>query len=1562
MYELNRARLVGIGPRGARYSDVTLDLSGLGEQLPAHNLFDTATRRPSPFTLLLLENGGGKSVLLKLLFSVVLPGRRNTVGGASLDKFVLDGDTGHVVLEWMHVTTGERLVTGKVYQRRARSGSDKYPVAEAWYSFRPSSTLDVDTLPVALDGRRRRLDGFHEAVVEADRLEATTELTWLVDDQGGWRAHLRDRGIEPDLFDIQRRMNVDEGEAAKAFKYTSSRDFVDWLLTAVSDPKDASSVAETFAQWAVNLADREQMLLERDFLEGAIAGLDPLAEAHSAHLGAKRDAAAADRAAQLLAVALDARRSAERGNLARLADEKQTGQAKVASRSTERDAARAQYNEIHRQRLQLELAEAETRKVETQGRLDAAELELNGWQTIGALDGLERAISAASQLAAQVAAADEDAAPALARRDETAGRLLAKYLAEATASDAEADQHEADAAAEQTRADEADREHNEAVGSAATGRERHRAARATVDGATERLAAAAAAGLVPPGTTPSQVPGLAEAERSAHASMVVRLKDLKLVVTAANARVKTANGALNEADTALRKATAAADDANRQLSAVEDEAAQIAGLTAVAEAAGERADNRADPASDSGPDDVDNPSSRLTIDELDEAAERLLDQLARDVEDHTDHLDALRADQREDTRVVDALGNGGLLPPRPQVERALEVLDAAGVVAHAGWRYLHEAVPAHERTELIAAHPALADGIVLIDGAQMPAVKRALADARLLPAAAIAIGPGAALLNLTASGTDPVADNADASDGGPVYVMEPTPALFDEQAAEVCRNELTEQMGRRAAQIQEGLAQLSMVTEARTDLHRWRRANPRGHLAELRAAVEATQALRAAAQGQFDAESEERDAAVRDTERAEADLEQTREDERAADDLAAKLEGLADVVEEAADAQRRLPDLVAEIGQHEQEAMHAWNQRRRAEELRSQHARRADQARAQAQRHRAACAEVVSTNGKPAETVPQQSLADLQAEAAAAHEIYQAAEVDPDLRRQADEAAAKVKDLRAELDLRDQAHIAEARRLRGTSAGADRTSWDVGATNARRTVAQLKSEAQKLATQVGQLINAVENASPTEPGRRTWTTLAERWHPTSPQHGLKLEVDAQAELTQAQRRLDEATAAVTDLDRQHRQAEGTERGVHEALLPLSAMLGGVPGDIAAAPYSADVSAAQQAAESAVASLRETRETAERCRGALSTATQELLSYANLARYESLATLARRSILDSPQDSLAARAGEWSASFLARLATLTSDLENVNKHRKTIVDRLSALVHQAVKTLRRAANLSRLPDDLAEWGGRLFLRILFSEPDSTTISVRVGEVVDRVAGEYASRAVGSRPRNARRDGMALLLDAVHASVPKGFTVDVLKPDSVLRDERVSIEEMNDIFSGGQELTAAIVLYCTLAALAANERGQLRSKHSGVLFLDNPIGRANASYLIDLQQSVARALGVQLIYTTGISDDRVLAAFPLWVRLRNDADLRAGLKHIRVADVVRRQLPAPYPDNELVGHDDGTSGGESTPGTVTATRVLRRPASRQDSRESMRKGGRDGGDARSAGDSGDSLLVP
>jgi hypothetical protein len=79
-------------------------------------------------------------------------------------------------------------------------------------------------------------------------------------------------------------------------------------------------------------------------------------------------------------------------------------------------------------------------------------------------------------------------------------------------------------------------------------------------------------------------------------------------------------------------------------------------------------------------------------------------------------------------------------------------------------------------------------------------------------------------------------------------------------------------------------------------------------------------------------------------------------------------------------------------------------------------------------------------------------------------------------------------------------------------------------------------------------------------------------------------------------------------------------------------------------------------------------------------------------------------------------------------------------------------------------------------------------------------------------------------------------------------------------------------------------------------------------------------VSDALGVQLLYTTGLFDTTALAEFPLVIRLRNDADLRAGLKYISVEEHLRPGLPQQTPAEE----------DEAVHSEITATRMFKRPA--------------------------------
>ena len=207
-------------------------------------------------------------------------------------------------------------------------------------------------------------------------------------------------------------------------------------------------------------------------------------------------------------------------------------------------------------------------------------------------------------------------------------------------------------------------------------------------------------------------------------------------------------------------------------------------------------------------------------------------------------------------------------------------------------------------------------------------------------------------------------------------------------------------------------------------------------------------------------------------------------------------------------------------------------------------------------------------------------------------------------------------------------------------------------------------------------------------------------------------------------------------------------------------------------------------------------------------------------------------------------------------------------------------------------------------------------DWLDLVVYYGEVIDE-----ATRAAVKKNSDLRRDGMSLLLRGVQAALePRGIAVEILKPDAVLRAERVPVGQMGDVFSGGQLLTAAIALYCTMAALRSNDRGRDKHRHAGTLFLDNPIGRANATYLLELQRAVSDALGVQLLYTTGLFDTTALAEFPLVIRLRNDADLRAGLKYISVEEHLRPGLP----------QEQQAPAEETVHGEITATRMFKKPA--------------------------------
>ncbi|MFE6001177.1 hypothetical protein ACFQ6C_30650 [Streptomyces sp. NPDC056454] len=1572
MYELSRVRLYSIGPAGARYADTVLDLRGVGEPVPdpapaQAEFFEEEPvgppRRPAPAGVLFLENGGGKSVLLKLIFSVMLPGHRNTLGGASsgvLRKFLLADDCGHVALEWQHTLTGECVVVGKVSEWRGRQVSnDPRKFAEAWYSFRPGPGLSLDSLPVAeatavgrpadgvsgARGRRRTMKGFRDALVDAGKFYQHLDVHWEeIHDR--WNEHLGDLGLDPELFRYQREMNADEGEAAGLFAVKKDSDFTDLLLRAVTDTRDTDGLADLVSGFGNKLGRRAELTAERDFTAGSVELLNRIVEATGTRARTRDIHAAAERRTRTLARRLSARAAEERGRTAELAERVTAAAHTVTEAESTRGHRSLIAAELAYRHASLALAGAE--KSAAAGRKELAEARTlhAAWQAAEAVLRHRAAADRSARVAVAIREAERDAAPALAARATAAADLVRALHTAAEDGERVANEQEERS---DTLQDTGERAHRDAT-VAATEAQR---ARSEAGHLRQRLAEveqetteAVQAGWLD-NTEPDADPARAAlAASDAEQSAVAAWDTAREAARTAADHAREAAAAESRAELAAARAADGAKAAEQghedELRAAESIAAdpRLADLLGLPSgtgvphprrgAAGEKAGGAQRDTARTGPQGdgtatetapegavalADQPGSAhqpLTAQEFDRSADELRDLLDQSVTAAERRLFDLRTAAADDSRILGALGEGGLLPPGPDVLATVEYLGEHGIPALPGWRYLAQAVDPADHAAVLAARPELVDGVVITDPDAHTRAREVLGSAALLPRSAVAVGTAAALL---APVPDP-ATGSDAQHDG-VFLVPPNPAMHDEHAADEERHALRSRAAARDEDIRALAARLSGDRALASRIASWRADCPPGMLAEL---------AEAAATARTVAESAEAALAEARTARAEADeaaaetarvREESQEAAQRARRVADALAGLAHRLRERARWQVRLRELVDEAAESEARAAVCLDLARSADEDRRAAQRAGDDARRTARALRAERAEIAGAPEvlpEPDGTKPRTALPTLREAYRAASQLYEKVGVGADLRAEQARAESDESAALAELDrLTNKVRTRAAQLLEGTD-GADGPSRQAAAARAESHVQLLETRASTASEQLGRFRGEAERLAPDDE-RPHHTELPEELVPADAEQAQAFLRTATGELAAATAALDTARAAHSELLHAHRTAEDSAGGFDETAALLRDLLrdhGTEDGTEGPDPYPGTLEEARRSAAEARRSLRGCSTDLSAAESAVREASDILVRHANSTRYEQVRTPARQQIRELPASALPEHAQKWADAFAPRLRVLTDELVQLERNRDSIVDRLRGLVESALATLRSAQRLSQLPEGLGEWSGQEFLRIRFEEPDQATLTERLGEVIDE-----ATHAALKKNSDLRRDGMSLLLRGVEAALrPKGIAVEILKPDAVLRAERVPVGQMGDVFSGGQLLTAAIALYCTMAALRSNDRGRDRHRHAGTLFLDNPIGRANATYLLELQRAVSDALGVQLLYTTGLFDTTALAEFPLVIRLRNDADLRAGLKYISVEEHLRPGLPQQDPE------------GETVHGEITATRMFKR----------------------------------
>jgi hypothetical protein len=261
--------------------------------------------------------------------------------------------------------------------------------------------------------------------------------------------------------------------------------------------------------------------------------------------------------------------------------------------------------------------------------------------------------------------------------------------------------------------------------------------------------------------------------------------------------------------------------------------------------------------------------------------------------------------------------------------------------------------------------------------------------------------------------------------------------------------------------------------------------------------------------------------------------------------------------------------------------------------------------------------------------------------------------------------------------------------------------------------------------------------------------------------------------------------------------------------------------------------------------------------------EDVRRVANASRYTTLHARYQERMKEAT-DVLLGEAATLTASLGTRLEVIGQALTKLDEDRRLIVEQLLHVADQVAKLLERAERSSRLPATIEGWAGRPYLRIKFKFPDTDEEKRSLlAPLVDRLVAQ--AQIPG---------GVELVFrTALELAGVRGFDVQILKPDAEPRPDPVPIHQMST-FSRGQQLTAAIVLYCTLVQLRARSRGRDHgSEDAGVLILDNPIGTCSNVALMRLQRTIAAQMRVQLVYTTGVDDLEALEVLPNKIRLRN-----------------------------------------------------------------------------------------
>lgn len=1404
-------------------------------------------------------------MITALRYALYLPHSRDFIRGESdrsLAKLIRSRDVCHVVEQASRIVDGElqRIVVGMVADwpdggtQDLDNPSRLQRVFYGWLTGSGGPTID-DLGFRTTAGRWATRMQFVDSVRLVLPHGGAAPPHQPSNRQGDWSRWLAAAGVDLDQIRFQAVMNASEGGVDRVMRFTDSDDFVRWLIGATMPTSTVDQITNSIDQLRTNAAARPQWEHELHLWQQIIDPLLGLAIANERVGTARRASATAEaNAATIVADAV--------ATLAALEEQRLTAKDlfdhhEQARKDAVTAARRAQ---AHRLRMQLRAAELRVQESEEIAaslleERDTAADELAAWRIVGEVQQARQLSGTLVRLEAQRDAAEQETQQ-LRNLENRYRRELARLLTHYrdTATDAVKVARAALKTAEE-KLTAADEDLQTAIAGHAHADAQLSRFDSDLQAAEQTIVDAVEAGLLTEGAEPAQ----RDAELIEHIGAARRANaDARKELGRIGGKDREIQQALSSAEQQISTARSDIDRFERELRAV---GARMDALIN---------DER-----------LQNGIGRVVVDPWLERTS-LTDALrtAAQVADG----DAVAAREAADAaqRAIDSINADGLLPPSTVVMTAADRCTTQDLPAWPGWRWLADTMTAQEAAAFAEARPEIASGVVVAHRDLVEHAVTAIDGMKL----DVALWVGAVDDPLAAKNgpREPSATTA--------RVILPTPGLYDrDTAAQLVntarRDRATAERGvgestRRGEDARAVLARLEQLWADLPD-------DPRGR---LRDAVESAHIRRQ------EAEVDERDA-----QQQLADLEAHQQSQQEI------LDTTQQTIDDGVDIRRRLAPAILAAGTARgaraqmpvvREAVSDLDQRIRqlrvdrpglgrlvteATRLVDERIRAAEDA-TEALR----LANLAPTTDGP---IPSDDDETLRQRLAGVEAAIEDKTVDPALHDQIRETREQLSDVEAGIG---SDH--ERRMLAEQFASGDGARHPVALSESVRSAQDREAHARGEHGRAEAAADAARNDHQRRAEDRT-----DRSSPDAEGFPAAALVGAPAEADRYARQLDEiAQQRLEERSTEERWANGAQQTAQRAetsaklveasakqlrYLAVQTVVGRPASDIDALIGSlARIADEQRQAQQALSDGQENLRTASDTVRAHANSTDSRL--VEDRKDPRVGDLIRRLRADQELPSDAERlAGQLEQ----RVATLRDDLANHDKHVRTSAEMLHIQAATAVEKLRHYQNQSRLPTGLGEWSDQRFVVV-----DHEAVPTDESVAVDRV-----SRVVHSllAPGAGHSDAETMLFAATRALVDAPFRVRLLKPHTDLALDRVDVAQLKN-FSGGQRVTAGVLMYATMARVRA--AGDATS--IGWLWLDNPFGQASADQFVRTMRLAADKLGLQLVFTAAPKDKGALSMFDRTITLARRSRPSSGEKVIVVDDGKREIADLTLMQNDVL----------------------------------------------------------